>query len=234
LDFRLLEEPYAEFVKLITERQFVPYRKRSSGARGSRLQRPRSRKYQEPGEIGFVYKPPDKKIDAGNDYRVVVWTTKRHGGGWVSKDLGWVLILAGPEHNERIVYCSYPLVRRSPNFFDDMGFEAQCARWRVFYRPRTCVKGCPAMPELVHRNGHRKSCYWRCVIHPNDRSHDKRFEDLEVPLPEDAQKRRDANREKRLKRRTKVRAVGGNPYAAMDSRIAHPWTEPEVPIDMFF
>ncbi len=235
MDLSQLEGAYGRFERNIKEKRFIERNVDEACARisGFRLIRPDSRRYQEPGEICFVYKPPLAKIREGNDYKVIVCSTKRRLG-WVGKDSGWVIIVAGPEGNERKVYSSYPLVRRSETFFDRLFFEARVARWRVLHRPCTCAKGCEAPMLLVPRRGRLKSRYWKCALHPEDKTHNRRLEDLEEPLPDEALELRKANRAKRRKRREKVRKAGRDPFTDFKERMAHPWARKEVQVDFDF
>lgn len=235
MDLSQLEEAYRQFVQEVKKRFFSERNidETCTGVSGLGLVRPSSRRYQEPGEICFIYKPPPVKIQQGNDYTVVVCSTKRRIG-WVGKDCGWVIIVAGQKGNERRVYSSYPLVRRSETFFDRLLFEAKAARWRVLHRPCVCAKGCEAPMLLVPRRGRLKSRYWKCALHPEDTTHNRAFDDLAKPLPDEALALRKANRAGRRKRREKVRRDDGDPFAALKARIAHPWVRKEKQIAMGF
>ena len=235
MDLSQLGTAYQKFVRAVREKSFFEGNIDEACARvsGVRLIRPPSRKYQESGEICFVYKPPQEKIEGGNDYKVIVCSTKRQRG-WVGKDYGWVIIVAGPQGNERKVYSSYPLVRRSEAFFDHLLREARVARWRVLHRPRVCAKGCEAPMLLVSRRGHLKSRYWQCALHPEDKTHNRRLDDLEKPLPENVVEEREATRAGRRKRREKVRKAGGDPFKAFKERMAHPWGRERAPLNEEF
>jgi len=202
----------------------------SASVRGFGLVRPESRKYQEPGEICFVYRPPQKYIDAGNDYRAIVWSTKRRIG-WVGIDSGWVIIV---NRFDKRVYSVGPFIRRSEAFFEDLFEEARFARWRVFQRPKKCPKGCNAYMLLVHRHGRLKSCYWQCAIHPEGRSHDRRFDDLEEPPPPEKMEQRSIKRKERKKKRRKISEDGGDPFAAFKKRMQHSWVKEETQMEFQF
>jgi hypothetical protein len=226
MDLSKLEPHYLRFVYALHAKMFF---EQSLGAtlahvRGFGLIRPKSRNYQEPGEICFVYQPPLKRIVAGNDYKVIVCSTKRRVG-WVGKDSGWVIII---DRAENKVYTSRPFIRRSENFFDRLFLEARIARWRVLQRPIECPQGCKAPMLLVHRRGRLKSCYWKCALHPEDRTHHRRFDDLKTPMPSEVMEQRKAERSTRRKKREEIRKAGGDPDAAFKKRMAHPWIRKEI------
>lgn len=227
LDFAKLEEAYRPFREELIKRNFFEQGVEETFAaiRGFRLIRPKSRSYQEPGEMCFVYVPPLKQIVEGNDYRVVVCSTKRREG-WVGKDSAWVIIV---DRSGEKLYSKGPFVRRSPAVFDRVLKEAKVARWRVYYRPNECPKGCRAPMLLVHEIGRLKSQYWRCAVCPNDRSHNRRFDDIRKPLPPDVMEERLRGRRQRSKERKKMREAGKDPFAAFKLRMKHPWKK--VPID---
>jgi len=221
LNFASLEAQYAQFVPQAKKFGFFPGTPRELSAivRGYHLVRPKSRNYQEPGEICWVYVPPEQERNKGNDYIVVVWTTKREEG-FVTSDQGWVIILNGK--NEK-VYTSAPFVRTNENFFEDLLKEARVARWRVFYRPFHCEKF-----MLLARGKYLKSRFWQCREHPHVRDHNRRFDDLRKPLPPEEQSARDKKRSQRRSRRERVREKGGDPFTALKKRIKHPWVKKQI------
>lgn len=216
IDFENLDRRYPQFKRDAARFQFFPqgFRETIATVRGFNLIRPASRKYQEPGEICFVYEPPEKQKERGNDYKVIICTTKRKVG-FVGKDSGWVIIVNGAGKK---VYSAGPFIRTNPDFFEDLLREGRVARWRVFYRPDRC----DALMSLAHGQA-LKSCYWQCALHPRERSHDRRFDDLRKPLPPEELEQRIANRKERRKKREKVRNAGGDPFTAFRSRMRHPW-----------
>ncbi len=222
LDFESLELKYQEFERIAEEYDFFPrsFHERLARVRGFHLIRPSSRSYQEPGEICFVYKPPDDQRKNGNDYEAVICTTKRKVG-FVGKDSGWVLIVDG---NGKIVYSKGPFIRTSPGFFETILFEGRVARWRVFYRPMRCER----YMLLVHGRP-LKSCFWRCMLHFLDRSHIRRFDDLRKPLPPEVMKSRLAGRRERRKNREELRDEGRDPFFAFKLRMKHPWEKQKIP-----
>jgi hypothetical protein len=229
LDLESLELKYPEFEWIATkEYDFFPrsFHETLPRVRGFYLVRPRSRSYQEPGEICFVYKPPTDQRKNGNDYEVVICTTKRRVG-FVSKDSGWVLIVDG---DGKIVYSKGPFIRTSPDFFKTLLNEGRVARWRVFYRPLRCEKY-----MLLDHGQALKSCLWRCALHSWDRSHNRRFDDLRKPLPPEVMEGRLAGRKERRKNREKLRKEEKDPFFAFKLRMKHPWEKKEIsPSDILF
>ena len=222
IDFVGLDEKYQEFKKLARDYDFFPrgFRETLMNVRGFRLVRPASRRYQEPGEICFEYLPPRWQREKGNDYKVVICTTKR-GEGFVGKDSGWVLIVDG---KDEIVYSKGPFIRTSLDFFDTLLGEGRVARWRVFYRPLHCER----YMLLVHGQA-LKSQFWRCEIHFYEREHNQRFDDLRKPLPPETMQERLDGRAARRKQREKIRAEGKDPSYAFRLRMKHPWEKQLVP-----
>lgn len=220
LDLESLESKYWQFKYDAEQLSFFVqgFRETFSGVRGFYLVRPKSRSYQEPGELCFVYELPEKEQIKGNRYKVVICTTKRVKG-FVGKDAGWVLILN--EDGEK-VYSSGPFIRTNPDFFEDLLREARVARWRVFYRPLHCGK----FQKLV-RGRYLKQRFWRCAVCPKDKTHNSRFDDLRKPLPPEEMEKRIAKRKERRKRRAKVRAEGKDPHAQFKKRMEHPWVKRE-------
>ena len=227
LDFEYLEEAYREFEKTAPHFDFFPrgFHETVARVRGFYLKRPRSRSYQEPGEICYAYEPPEDQKARGNDYKVVICTTKRMVG-FVGKDSGWVIIVNGA--GER-VYSAGPFIRTNPDFFEDLLWEGRVARWRVFYRPDHCDK--PML--LVHGNA-LKSRYWRCADYPMVREHDRRFDDLRRPLPADVMEFIVARRKERRAKRKSLRDRGKDPFAAFRLRMKHPWEKEPLSSEIEF
>lgn len=227
LDFEGLGLKYPEFEKNAAKFGFFPegFRETLAIVRGFNLIRPRSRSYQEPGEICFTYEPPEKQRGNGNDYKVIICTTKRRVG-FVGKDSGWVIVVDG---TGKIVYSAGPFIRTNPDFFKDILREGRVARWRVFYRPYHCER----YMLLVHGRG-LKSCYWRCSVYQKEKAHNRRFDDLRKPLPPEELKERIIVRKKRRKKREKLRAQGKNPFAAFELRMKHPWEKKSSPPEVQF
>lgn len=215
---------YLAFSKTLKQRRFEPRSasELSLEGRDHYLIRPKSRSYQEPGEVGFVYKP----LDPANDYRVIVWSTKRRIG-WVTRDSGWVIVVNTADKKVRT---SYPFVRRSPAFLEDLLEEARTIRWKVVHRPKCCSE----FMNIVHNRKALKSCYWQCAVHPENRSHDVAWDDVAEPLPADVLERKKASRAVRRKRRKTVRAAGRDAFAAFKERMAHPWQKKLVQMELQF
>jgi hypothetical protein len=222
LDFTGLEVKYLEFKRKAAEFGFFPqgFRESLASVRGFTLERPKSRRYQEPGELCFVYEPPEKQRGMGNNYKAIICTTKRRIG-FVGKDSGWVIIVNSAGEK---VYSVGPFIRTSPDFFETLLKEARVARWRVFYRPICCDR----FMNLVHGEA-LKSCYWRCELHPRSKKHHRRFDDLRKPFPPEVLEERIANRKRRRKKREKLRAEGKDPFVAFKARIRNSWVKRPLP-----
>jgi len=227
LDFELLTEKYQKFETDAAEFGFFPrsFRETMARVRGFHLQRPRSRSYQEPGEICFVYEPPEEQRARENDYKVIICSTKRRVG-FVSVDSGWVIIVDGAG---KIVYSIGPFIRTSSDFFDNLLFNGRVNRWRVFYRPDRCGK----LMLLGHGQA-LKSCLWRCAEHPKVREHNRRFDDLRKPFPAEVLEFLLERRKNRRKRREAVRADSKDPFAAFKLRMKHPWVKTQSSSEIDF
>jgi len=192
---------------------------------------PESRRYQERGEASFIYEPPRKNgvpHHLQNDYRVVVWTTKR-SWGWVSVDSAWVLILNGRGYR---VHTSRPIIRKGPKFLERLFTKARDARWRVAQRPYCCGRHMLASHRKdLTKSGMRrwKSSLWRCAVRPRDKTHVRGWNDLRKPFPTDAEERIKKEWRANANRNKKLRKAGKEPYAALRSRIKHPWRTSNVP-----
>jgi len=220
------------FVRILERRGFrvlIPG-ERNSSMLGFRLIRPESRSYQQPGELCLVFQmPPERK----NDYRVIVWTTKRMDG-WVNHDSGFVLMVDGTGN---IVHSSRPTVRSQPGFLLRLLDDAQHARWRVVQRPSHCGRLMDAShryptTEDKEENLYWKASFWRCAVHPKDKTHCRGWNDLKEPFPPDVEALIEKEWRQHYKDNQKIRAEGGEPYAALRSRIEHPWKR--VPIQTSF
>jgi len=227
LDFNRLEQQYPEFARAAAGFGFFPqsFRETMMQVRGFSLVRPASRNYQEPGEICFVYEPPEEQKARGNDYRVIICSTKRRIG-FVGKDSGWVIIVNGAG---KIVYSIGPFIRTNLDFYDDLLWDGRVSRWRVFHRPDHCGK----LMLLVHGQS-LKSCYWWCVDHPRDHDHNRGFDDLRKPFPPDVMEALIARRRRRSARRSALRAEGKDPFAAFRLRMRHPWVKTFLPSEIQF
>lgn len=207
------------FVKRMTGKgfRFPTADEKKKYVRGYGFLRPRSRRYQEPGEICFIYEVP-----RGNDYRIIVWTTKREGG-WVSRDSGWVIMIDGSGQR---VHTSRPHIRRSSNFLLDLFTEARDMRWRVIQRPEHCGKFMNAShPYQRTKDGkiRLKASLWRCAVYPKDKTHVRAWNNLKKPFPELEQQRIEKKWEQNDRKNKKTRDQGKEPYAAFRSRIKNSW-----------
>jgi hypothetical protein len=218
LNFAYLEETYQVFEQVAPRFDFFPqsFRETLVRVRGYYLERPKSRSYQEPGEICYVYEPPDDQKRKGNDYKTIICTTKREEG-FVTKDSGWVIIVDG---TGKKVYSTGPFIRTSPDFFETLLEHGRIARWRTFYRPDRCEK----FMLLVHGKA-LKSCFWRCAEHPWVREHNRRFDNLRRPFPPGVMEAITQRREDRRERREARGEEGKDPFAAFRLRMLHPWVK---------
>jgi hypothetical protein len=167
---------------------------------------------------------------SGNDYRVVVMTTKRRDG-WVSRDSGWVIILNSK--GER-VHTSRPTIKNQPGFLRRLLEDVYEARYRVVYRPSLCGKLMNAShrhrtKEEMEEDLYWKASFWRCAVHPNDKTHCRIWNELSQPFPPEVLARIEARWEQHRKDNQKLRAKGRVPYAALRKRIRHPWKK--VPVE---
>ncbi len=200
-------------------------------ARGYGFTPPESRQYKEPGEICAIYEPPGEKgvtSDLQNDYRVVVWTTKRKGG-WVASDSAWVLIVNGRGYR---VHTSRAIIRRGAGFLVRLFIKACDARWRVLQRPYHCGRYMLASHRYDRTKEGQvrwKSSLWRCALNPRSKTHVRGWNDLRRPFPLDAEQRIRREWRRHAKENKRLRAEGKEPYAALRSRIKHPWRIEEVP-----
>lgn len=199
--------------------------------RGYGLVPPRSRQRKEPGELCMIYEPPrpwNVPPHLHNDYRVVVWTTKRDGG-WVTVDSAWVLIV-----NDRgsRVHTSRPIIRKGPAFLFRVFTRARDARWRVLQRPYHCGQFMLASHRYDRTKDGRirwKSSVWRCAVHQRAKTHVRDWNDLRKPFPPEEARRIEREWRKHERANKKTRDAGKEPYAALQSRIKHPWRVEEVP-----
>jgi len=171
--------------------------------------------------------PPER----GNDYRVIVMTTKR-GEEWVTHDSGFVIIV---DAKGRHVHTSRPLVRNKPGFLERLLEQARRARWRVIHRPSHCEKLMRAVhrhrtKEQMKKRYYWKASFWQCAVHPENKKHNKGWNDLEKPFPPDVEARMQEEWRKHAEDNKKLREKGGMPYRALLLRIAHPWTKEPVDI----
>ena len=78
-----------------------------------------------------------------------------------------------------IVYSS-DLFDCADEYFEKKFFEAaRFARFRVGERPICCGQ----YMNLTERRYRKGSCYWQCAVDPQNRSHDKAFDDLRQKIP---------------------------------------------------